>query len=436
MIRQKHWWHFKCLVIGMTLIFSLSLTQTRAAEIVPSALSTSSQVPGDAPVFFNSLVQQQLPRWTSQVMSSGQSVGLAVAVVKDGKITFAHGYGLADINNQAPVTDETVFRLASLSKSIAASYAGLLVHEGYLDWHSRVQPLVPMFELRKPGAASLLTIRDLLSHRVGIPYNALDRVLEKSNEPFPTLLYQLRQLPMTCQVGTCYAYQNIAFSMIGDITFATSGDFFSYGIERKLFRPLEMDTASYGLNAIERSLNWAKPHVRHGSLWISTHPKENYYRVMPAAGVNASIRDLAKWMLAHLGHNRSVLPSQLLEELHTPQVQTPSELRSTPWRRERLIDAHYALGWRVYSYSGHRLLFHGGAVQGYRAMMALLPDHDAGIAVLWNCESALPSAIVPSFLDTYLGLPAVDWVTTMTALNQPKAQRTNKSKNRTPRRRH
>ena len=142
-----------------------------------------------------------------------------------------------------------------------------------------------------------------------------------------------------------------------------------------------------GLDGILASPSWAKPHVRTRGGWMSLMPKPTYYRVSPAAGVNASASDMAQWLLAHTGHRPDVLPAPLLATLHQPLVETPSEMRGSAWRRERLYGASYALGWRVYDYAGSQLVFHGGAVQGYRGVVALLPDRDLGIALLWNSES-------------------------------------------------
>ena len=131
---------------------------------------------------------------------------------------------------------------------------------------------------------------------------------------------------------------------------------------------------------------------------------------MPAAaGVNASIRDMTQWLIAQMGGRTDVLPQELLDTVHTPLVETPSERRATPWRRARLDDAQYALGWRVYDYAGQTLIFHAGAVQGYRSMIAFFPKYRFGAVMLWNCECALPSGLMPMLLDRYLGLHAVDW---------------------------
>ena len=147
--------------------------------------------------------------------------------------------------------------------------------------------------------AGKLRIDDLLSHRVGLPHNSLDRALE-ADSPYPLLLEQLDEVTPVCSVGSCYSYQNVAFSLIGDVTFAVTGDFFTHQVEKRIFHPLMMETATYGRDALEASGDWAHPHVKRSGRWQSVLPKLTYYRIPPAAGVNASARDLGQWMLAHL----------------------------------------------------------------------------------------------------------------------------------------
>lgn len=140
-------------------------------------------------------------------------------------------------------------------------------------------------------------------------------------------------------------------------------------------------------------------------------PKPTYYRLAPAAGVNASIRDMAQYLIAQTGHRPDVLSPQMLRSIHTSRIDTPAELRSSaPWRRERLLSAGYGMGWRVYNYAGQTLYFHGGAVQGYRAAMAVLPSRDLGVVVLWNSDSGLPGGLLPTILDSAIGLPHTAWL--------------------------
>jgi beta-lactamase class C len=268
---------------------------------------------------------------------------------------------------------------------------------------------LPAFKLRDYASAQKVTVRDVLSHQVGLTHNTYDRDLE-SNQPYPLLAERLSNAPLACSPGQCYGYQNVAFSLIGDLVFASTGDFYSHQVEKKIFHPLGMYSSTYGREALEASPSWARPHVRGRGGWVPVRPKETYYHVPPAAGVNSSIHDMAQWLIAQMGHRPDVLPEPLLRQLHTPQVSTPGEVRGSAWRRERLLHASYALGFRIYDYQGHTLVFHGGAVQGYRGLIGFLPNEDVGMVVLWNSETSAPSGLLPSLMDRVLGLPPRDWL--------------------------
>ena len=340
----------------------------------------------------------------AQALVANQRVpGMAMAIVKDGHILSARGYGITDVRAAEPVDAHTVFRLASLSKSFAGTLTGLLVSQGALRWDSKLTSYMPALKLSDPTAAQELTVAEVLSHRVGLTHNTYDRDLE-ANVDYRSLVQKLAYAPMACRPGQCYGYQNIAFSLIGDVVFAVTGRFYGETLASRVFKPLGMNDASTGLEGIESSPRWAKPHVRGGGGWVSLMPKPAYYEVTPAAGVNASISDMAQWLIAQTGHRPDVLSESLLATLHAPVINTPTELRGSSWRGERLTAAGYALGWRVYDYAGHRVVFHGGAVQGYRGVVALIPESDLGVAILWNSESSLPSGLMPTILDTAMGL--------------------------------
>ena len=342
-------------------------------------------------------------------LTYGQRVpGLALAIVQNGRILSAKGYGVTDVNRPQPVDSHTVFRLASLSKAFAGTMAGLLVNDGTLRWDSKVTDFVPSFKLANPTATERLTVADLVSQRVGVPSNAYDRDVE-ANVDYYTLTQKLASAPLKCQPGQCYSYQNVAFSVIGDVVFAASGSFYEQAVERRILKPLGMNDASLGLAGIQASPSWARPHVRSRNGWVSLTPKPTYYRLAPAAGVNASINDMAQWLIAQTGHRPDVLPAPLLATLHAPLISTPGEMRGG-WRRQRVDSAGYAIGWRVFDYAKHEVVFHAGAVQGYRGLIALVPESDLGIAILWNGESSLPSGLLPTILDRALGLPAQRWL--------------------------
>jgi beta-lactamase class C len=398
------------LAISLVIFFALNVgdldartPRAKASQQASAPLKEKADVPDDVKA-----VARDFDGWLDTVAQSGQVSGLAAAIVSGDKILLQRGIGYADAAQAKPVTPDSVFRLASLSKAFASALTAMLVDEGMLSWQTKVAGVLPTFELHDVAASEQLTVRDILSQRVGLPHNTYDSLLEQ-NAPYQELVERLREVPLACNVGDCYGYQNITFALIGDITYAVSGDFFYHQVEKRIFHPLGMDSATYGRDAIEADPNWAKPHARRGPGWMPIAIKESYYHVPPAAGVNASISDMTKWLIAQMGGRPDVLSDSLLTTLHTPLVSTPTELHATPWRRARLSDASYALGWRIYEYGGQTLVFHAGAVQGYRSMIAFFPKQKFGAVMLWNCECVVPGGLMPMLLDRYLGLQKVDW---------------------------
>jgi len=347
-------------------------------------------------------------QWLDRLDQRNAVAGLATAVVADNKVVFEDTIGYADAATREPVTPETVFRLASLSKAFATALTGVLVDDGKLSWDTRLVSVLPFFKLKRDGAAEQATVRDILGQRLGLPKNTYDNMLEE-NVSYEELARKLDEVTLTCDVGQCYGYQNIAFSLIGDVVYAQTGDFFTRQVDKNIFFPLGMKTASYGREGLEASKSWARPHRPGSNGWIPFEPKEAYYRVAPAAGVNASLKDMEQWLIAQMGGRPDVLSPALLTTLHTPEVATPVETRSAPWRRARLEDASYALGWRVFDYEGETMIFHAGAVEGYRTMIGFLPKYHVGMVMMWNSADPLPAGLLPMVFDSLLGLPHVDW---------------------------
>jgi beta-lactamase class C len=406
-----------CLALMVALAASPTLSLDERASAAQRVAAPANRVPATQPARQRargglpdiSPTARQMERLAEEIVAQKNLPGLAMAIVQDGKVVSMRGYGRTGGPGYSPVGTDTVFRLASLSKGFAATISAELVSEDAMHWDTPIVNQLPAFKLRNYLSGNKVTVRDVLSHRVGLTHNTYDRDLE-SNQPYPLLAEKLSAAPMACTPGECYAYQNVAFSLIGDLVFAATGDFYSHQVETKIFHPLGMTASTYGREALENSASWARPHVRGRGGWVAVRPKETYYRVPPAAGVNSSIHDMAQWLIAQTGHRPDVLTPAMLEAIHQPQVVTPGELRGSPWRRERLTAAWYGMGFRVFDYSGHRMIFHGGAVQGYRGLIAFLPNEDVGLVVLWNSESAAPSGLLPSFMDRVLGIPTKDWL--------------------------
>jgi beta-lactamase class C len=385
----------------------------------PAAQTHGNPVPPEPTVVHTGTHQALLPaarvdaaikdydHWLDQLAAENRTAGLATAVIVNDKVRYERTLGYADANSGARVEPNTVFRLASLSKAFATALTGLLVRRGALSWDTRLANVLPFFKLRDANASEEATVRDILSQSIGLPHNAYDNLLS-SGVPYQELERKLATVPLTCDPGSCYGYQNIAFSLIGDVIYAKTGQFFPQLVDKYLFLPLGMTTASYGRDGLEGSHSWARPHYPRGKSWVAYEPNDNFY-IPPAAGVNASIRDMEQWLIAQMGGRPMVLPDSLLEVLHAPVVATPTERMFSNWRRARVKKASYALGWRVYDYAGETLMFHAGAVKGYRSMIGFFPKYHAGVVVLWNCESNTPAGLMPMVLDALLGLRHEDW---------------------------
>jgi len=363
-------------------------------------------------------------QWLAKLDQRNSVAGLATAVVVNDKVVFEGTIGYANAADKEPVKPDTVFRLASLSKAFATGLTAVLVQDGKLAWDTRLVNVLPFFKLKNVPDTQRATVADILGQRLGLPRNTYDNMLE-DDVPYEELVRKLDQVDMACGVGKCYGYQNVAFSLIGDVVYAMTGNFFYKLVDQRIFLPLGMTTASYGRAGLESSKSWARPHRRTRRGWVPFEPKENYYRVAPAAGVNASLRDMENWLIAQMGGRPDVLSPAALEVLHAPGVRTPTELHSTSWRNGRLTSAHYALGWRVFTYGGETLVYHAGAVEGYRTMIGFFPKYHAGVVTMWNAGVPTPSGLMPMVFDSLLGLPHVDWAgLEKTVPDQPRKART------------
>jgi beta-lactamase class C len=345
-------------------------------------------------------------------MQSPDMVGLAVGTIENGEVTFARGYGETLAGSGVPVTPDTVFRWASLSKGVAATLVAGLAADGKVSLDAPITRLNT--SLTVPGDARKVTVADVLSHRLGLVRNAWDERLENGGDP-RMLRSMLGTLPPFCPPGTCYAYQNIGFDTATEIVEAVSGQDYASAARTRLFAPLGMASTTIGRAGLESAASWAQPHRLEKR---PTTVNDIYYRVPAAGGVNSSIKDLLRWMQAQAGGAPEVLPPALLETLHQPRIATAPTRRRGPMDRA-LKDAAYGLGWRSYTYAGHRLIGHRGSVDGYRSLILFDPAAKAGIVMLWNSNYGKAGGLQLEFFDLLYGLQATDWLETAVAPAAP-----------------
>lgn len=331
--------------------------------------------------------------------------GLSVAIVENGDITFAKGYGETIKGSRNPVTEDTVFRWASVSKGVAATAVLQLSDEGHFGLSSPVKAHAPSLSL--PQSHLSTTVEDVLSHQTGLVRNAFDKKIEAGRSA-KFLRTSLRTLSPICQPGKCHSYQNVAFDAASEMVETATGLPYKSVVSERLFKPLGMETATLTRQGLLRSKNWARPHNRDGHM--IPYVKPTYYRLPGAAGVNSSVKDLARWMQAQMPSSEIPISGDIRETLQTPRVKTPLENSRIRQHYSALNNARYGLGWRIYDYAGRKVIGHRGSVQGYRALVLFDPEKQAGIALMWNSPHGRPVGLQLEFMDQLYGLPKRDWM--------------------------
>ncbi len=353
-----------------------------------------------------------LDRRLSALSREPAMVGLAVGVVENGRITFLKGYGETARGSGNPVTPQTVFRWASVSKGVAATMVAKLAEEGKINLDAPVANYAPDLKLPQ-GNEFKASVRDLLSHRVGLYRNAFDNKLEEGMGP-SALRTQLVTLNQTCPPGTCWSYQNVAYDASSEMVERATALPYELALKRNLFDPLGMTHASASMAGLQSNKSWARPHnaSRRELPMVDT-----YYKVPAAGGVNSDIKDMAVWMIAQMGEMPLVIDQAALDKLHAPLVKTPTERSRLRLVAERLTDAWYGLGWRAYDYAGHRMIGHRGGINGYRSLILFDPAKKSGVVALWNSNSSQPGGLEFEVMDMIYRLPFRDWLKLGSAAN-------------------
>lgn len=326
--------------------------------------------------------------------------GAALAVVADGKLQLLKPYGIRKAGASDPVTADTIFRLASVSKSFASAAAGVLVRNKQLDWDTPVSSRLSDVEFKDPDYGKQITIRNLLSQTTGLVPHAYTNLLEE-NIPYKVIVGRLREVDFICPPGTCYSYQNVVFSLTGDIIQSVTGEPYEEFVRESLFQPLGMRTASFGLQSFNSSNNRATPHVWRKMRWQPVEVNRNYYNVAPAAGINASISDMGQWLLAQLGQRPDVLPVAILNEVQTRAIRTtPSQAHYR--NSKELGEVAYGLGWRIFNYGDQKnYIHHGGWVSGMVSEIVFNRDLQMGMVFLTNAEIPNAGELIFKFLEIY-----------------------------------
>ena len=362
-------------------------------------------------LFFSSLfAQESLPEnfdsWVEASRQDWKIPGMAVGIVKDGQVVYAKGFGEKLLGSGEHVDANTIFSIASVSKNMTAAALGILVDEGKIDWDDKITKHIPWFQLKDPWVTQELTIRDVLTHRVGLGRVLGNRLQYMTSSPRDTVLYQMRYMELEKPFRSEFVYNNVMYSLAGQIIEYTDGRTWDAFLKERLFVPLEMNSSTTSITDLKESDNQAYPHQEIEGKVVSIE-RRNWDNAGPAGGVNASVNDLNKWMLMQLGvagsyDGKTIISTQQMNEIHKPQiVLRPASATAA--------QSSYGFGWSITDYKGKRVITHGGATDGFNTAMYLMPELELGIIVVGNTFNSLGKAVAYQVMDAYLGESKVDW---------------------------
>ncbi len=343
-----------------------------------------------------------------QAMKEWKVPGAAVAVVEDGKVILARGYGLRDIKKNLPVTTKTLFAIGSITKSFTVTAMGILVDEGKLDWDRPVREYLPGFALFDPVATEHMTPRDLVTHRSGLPRH--DEVWYSSDFSREDMVRRLRYLEPSRDFRSTYQYNNLMFMtagyLVGKLANSTWEDF----VRQRILVPLGMTGTNFSVNTSQASEDFARPY-RNAKEEVKEIPFHNIDQIAPAGSVNSNVEDMAHYLLLHLGKGKFG-EKRILSETNANQMQSPQMVQPSSERYKELGLASYGLGLGVSAYRGHKMVSHGGAIDGFTAQLSFMPQDGIGVVVLANLNSdkdPLPAIVAYNVYDRLLGLDHVGW---------------------------
>ena len=349
---------------------------------------------------------QGLDSFIEEGMAEWGIPGLGLAIVHDGAVVYERGYGVLRKGGDAEVDEHTLFGVASVSKAFTAAAVGMLVEDGLLDWDDPVVKHLPGFELYDPGVTRMVTIRDLLSHRVGVGRMTGNRLQWLPDRDRSELVYRMRYAEPEQGFRNGYVYSNVMYMVAGEVIEAVSGLSWGDFVEERIFAPLGMERSNTSITRIGDDPNAAWPHQEIRGEVVEI-PRRNFDAVGASASINTSVHELTTWMRLHLGDPGEVDGIRLLQ---------PATVREMHRAQNRIPDsgltgslASYGMGWRLSTFEGVRISQHGGATDGMNTNLVLVPEENLGVVVTTNTFNSFMNALANRVLDRYLGIEDREW---------------------------
>ena len=362
-----------------------------------------------------------LDAYVERALKTFEVPGIAVAIVKDGKVVLTKGYGVRRLGEAAPIDADTLFGIGSNTKAFTTAALATLVDEGKISWDDRVYERLPGFQMYDPYVSHEMTIRDLLCHRSGMGLGEGDLLFwPHTTFTRDDIIYRLRFMKPATSFRSHYAYDNLLYLAAGQVVAAVSGKSWEEYVRERILTPLGMTHSTLSNSAFKSGDNVAWPHSRlDGKLQsIAFVPLDS---AAPAGSINSSANEMSKWMLLQL--NRGKFPdrdARLFTEKQSAEMWSPQTILSTGMPASLAAMkpnfAAYGLGWGLRDYHGRKLVSHSGGVAGTVTRVMLVPEEKLGVVVLTNAEEeGAFEAVLFHILDHYFGVSGNDWIASFKA---------------------
>lgn len=357
-----------------------------------------------------------LDGYVRTAMAQWKVPGLAVAVVKDGRVVIARGYGVRELGKSERVDADTLFDIGSNTKAFTAAALGTLVSAARLHWDDAVVRYVPAFRLESPYVTQEITLRDLLSHRTG--YCDPFPMWYFSDDTTGNIIARLQYQKPTYGFRAHFCYNNTMYMVAAQFVPALTGVSWNDYVATHLFSPLGMTRTVSTAAAVAAASDVAAPHGEvDGKVAVIQPYWANNMDVFAAVGgINSSVNDMSHWLMMLLAdgsyHGNKVLEPAVIQAMETPQALVQEDSELTGWLRTQTPDTRfytYGLGFFLQDFGGHELVWHAGDIDGMASALALVPDEHLAVVALSNMNgNRAPEGVVFHVLQAYLGLPQRD----------------------------
>ncbi|MCZ2099941.1 MAG: beta-lactamase family protein [Chitinophagales bacterium] len=353
--------------------------------------------------YVDSVYYKALDRQFREKIEEYGCPGMAIAVIQDDQVIFQKEYGVRSVQSPAPIDENTLFRIGSVSKGFAGILAAILIDKGLISLEDPVSYYLPEFDVKAKNEDGILRIKHVLSHTCGYTEHAFSNLVDKNVDR--EILYKyLAKLSPRDSTGIAYAYQNVAFSLIEQVIEKTTKMSYSEALDDYIFSPLAMCSSSSSFEGIDHNFNHCVGHNGQRNRFVPIALGQHYYNLPSAGGVNASIHDMSFWLSAIMGNRPDVLTPEVLNIAFSAYANTSSERKFWNKRRE-VLSSHYGLGWRLVKTLNNDLVYHGGLVNGFRSEIAFDKNTKTGVVVLFNSLCGYSNSVIFDFFEfsnTYL----------------------------------